>query len=167
MRERYIFFSTTLKFMQQSHMLDNCAWTHIVIRIHGRCPQLSTETISTQFFFWILRHVSICIHPHSRVSRLLHRNRPCYFFYNVTSQINSLQLTQSKHGSDRAWTCHYVRIAAVHNTVTVGFWTGTTILAVMRVSYHCRFLQTSSVLQLHCWFFTQPTEFSSTNTASS
>ena len=34
--------------------------------------------------------------------------------------------------------------------ITVGFWTGTTIPTVMRVSYHCRFLQTGSVLQLHC-----------------
>jgi len=37
----------------------------------------------------------------------------------------------------------------------------------MRISYHCRFLQTGNVLQLHCQFFTQPAKFGSTNTAGS
>jgi hypothetical protein len=44
----------------------------------------------------------------------------------------------------------------VQTPITAEFWTGITILAVMRVSYHCRFLQTGSVLQLHCRSFTLP-----------
>jgi len=43
--------------------------------------------------------------------------------------------------------------AASEHPIIDRFWTSTTISAVMRVSYYCRFLQTGSILQLHCRFF--------------
>ena len=45
--------------------------------------------------------------------------------------------------------------AGSKHPITARFWTGRTISVVMRVSYHYRFLQTDSVLQLHCRFFTK------------
>jgi len=62
---------------------------------------------------------------------------------------NGRRCLKTDHYSDQDKT------AGSKHPIAAGFWTGTTKSAVARVSYHCRFLQTDSILQLHCRSFTQ------------
>ena len=64
------------------------------------------------------------------------------------------------HVVDQPWRATQIpdqdNTAHSKHPITIGFWTDTVIPTVTRVSYYCRFLQTGSVLQLHCRSFTQP-----------
>ena len=88
-------------------------------------------------------------------------------FGHIDDQQYSVKATCLYASITHYTTPDYDNTTGSKHPITVGFWTGTTIPAGMRVSYHYRFLQTGSILQLHCRFFTQPTEFRSTNTTGS